>query len=71
MVSSSTHRPRPFCVTKITITNQGRTASYELTEESCIDAYRNENNEVYTFQGLDGKDGSEWLFVAFVLGKKL
>ena len=55
----------------ITILNKGRAACYELTDETGIFSYLKPNGEPYTFMGLDGQPGYQWVFVQFVFGNKL
>ena len=55
----------------ITITNNGRTAKYELLDDTYVGPYLTPYNQPYTFTSLAGEEGYQWLFILFVLGKKL
>ena len=55
----------------ITITNNGRTAKYELLDDTYVGPYLTPDNQPYTFTSLAGEEGYQWLFILFVLGKKL
>ena len=55
----------------ITLSNNGRTATYELADDTFVGPYMTPDETPYTFTSLTGEEGYEWLFILFVLGKKL
>ena len=55
----------------ITISNQGKSATYELLDDTFVSAYMTPDNVPYTFKSLAGIEDYEWLFVLFVLGRKI
>ena len=59
---------KPF--KKITLTNNGCSATYELTGDTFVDTYIDENEQPYMFTGLDGQE-CQWVFVQFALGERI
>ena len=55
----------------ITLINKGKSIMYELTDETYVGPYMSPDEQPYTFTSLAGEEGYEWLFVLFVLGKKI